>query len=148
MFDKLCLHLQKDVFYLKKYLTMLKYVQIHIYSESIFSVQNILDHLGNFSKAQSKFISEKQIQTELKKQTFHGTIIRRSVACPTFLRNGRTDYTMCFTWYNLSDHFYKHNGWFAQSLSKMWTFLALAKSFHIMERSFNFISFGFETSLL
>ena len=75
MFDKLCLHLQKDVFDLKKYLTMLKYVQIHIYSESIFSVQNILDKLGNFSKALSKFRSEKQILTELKKRKIYGTII-------------------------------------------------------------------------
>ena len=46
---------------------------------------------------------------------------RRSVTCPTLLRNGRTNYTMYFTWYNLSDHFKKHNGWFAQGLSKIWT---------------------------
>ena len=37
--------------------------------ESIFSVQIILDNLGNFSKALSKYRSEKQILTELKKKT-------------------------------------------------------------------------------
>ena len=30
---------------------------------------------------------------------------RKSVTCPTLSQKGRTDYIMCFTWYNLSDHF-------------------------------------------
>ena len=55
---------------------------------------------------------------------------------------------MCFTWYNLFDHFKKHDGWFAQVLSKIGTFLALAKIL-LTQRGFilwgggNYFSFNF-----